>query len=1409
MSSILLLNCVLAWLFVTTGAITVSVDRADIKTPPTRSSMIANGWRPLTNSYEETIGTNVSPSSHLEKNVQVHPVLSKFQEHMAASEKLKPLRKGKPPVHEYNPPSILGSFTVFGHAATKARGETKTPSKHVGAATETREYTFLIPPPKDAYRFEVSQHRKPIVRDAGGYLGRQPPQAAAYVAAPSVHQQPLDTVRAATYIIKGFPSNRPYVPPYAMPQSLQPPRQPEKSAAPPFESLKVANSAKPYFQPPGADVPGDFGKQKIAGNGGDVYDRYQAQSHNAQVLSSASTGNFYSHVNHPANHHYKSTYERDPAFLVHESHEVSYVTPPGTYSAYSFRPSLPYETLLPPAVYSPPSTPASTTAVTRNPSKYGQTNDAAREHYNKQRPDPGTRNKQEKGGQTDLPNPRTTSTYYVSEQQEHTPPTWPKSKYPSDINEVLPKENPPGKFSQEVVNQNQITQGPKIVYHRPQNPFEPVAVYPPTPIPDYETPESISLKHFNEQQFLLQQQLLLRDRHRLAEQERQKLEIERQQQEELKKHQDELNPRLLAQRQKEEEEAARLAAESAKNQSREIVKISSEMPYPIQLAQFEPQVTTDGNILVSPPGIYNVEQLRLQPQIPQIPENQVNQNYQYQQYYQNGYQEQQVNYREPQTETRPYRPQKPSRDPQRRKKPSSIAHELSPTDPPSQPPETTVPLTLYAEEVPIQTTAAPEVQTTATAQRLRTRRPAAPGRRRKPIATTTEEPVTTSYAEEDFLKYNREDVQHNQHDSSRRRRIKPTQASYNEDGTSTEKRGNVRKRPASHRTKVSQDGESYDAQIGVTENAHESLNVYGQTTEIAPTSYDENNNQYATNQPSVSYGSGQLINQYYDYSSQQQQQQQQQNEGYREDQREDIIEVPEQVPEYLAEISRDNVDTRQPNVNVVTSIPLEELYVKTDGNYYDRATTDASTTATTATALTPTTTTTAAPQPVTQAPQIATSTSRSHKIRPLRYGNATRPRFSIKDYKSRMDYKTRIAQSGASTTETAPSSEALTRASHHTRQRTSSAKSQQAQPTGADNVRETTGRYKYVSRVNYRTTTSSPTSAARDHERYSEEGASSTTEKSRFVPKRRPVSGNVYRSRIATTTTSPTRSQINGEASQARQTARPENVYSSSVRRRPVMKSRLQKESNAATAYPDGKRQEELSTEMTAEETSFYSTASSNAGRFVGNEIVSEKGEAASFDGHPVKLGVQESKSQGEATVSRNEETRTAPTGGDATTTLGDEPERSGDLRVEKSPEVSSTDAGSSEDDAAARGEAQPGATETATKESEDARSKEEELFAKASQSVADLTSSASALYDKPGMFKAVSPESRLIASQFKITTDEPTLPIEAFFRSSRRGTDRKSGGSLAHLKRENFTNVGKKKLRGFLEAFYQPWSLR
>lgn len=50
------------------------------------------------------------------------------------------------------------------------------------------------------------------------------------------------------------------------------------------------------------------------------------------------------------------------------------------------------------------------------------------------------------------------------------------------------------------------------------------------------------------------------------------------------------------------------------------------------------------------------------------------------------------------------------------------------------------------------------------------------------------------------------------------------------------------------------------------------------------------------------------------------------------------------------------------------------------------------------------------------------------------------------------------------------------------------------------------------------------------------------------------------------------------------------------------------------------------------------------------------------------------------------------------------------------------------------------------------------------SQRVSDLTSSFKNEYDTPGLFKNVSPTSRRIPNHFTIATDDPRLPIEAFF---------------------------------------------
>lgn len=318
-------------------------------------------------------------------------------------------------------------------------------------------------------------------------------------------------------------------------------------------------------------------------------------------------------------------------------------------------------------------------------------------------------------------------------------------------------------------------------------------------------------------------------------------------------------------------------------------------------------------------------------------------------------------------------------------------------------------------------------------------------------------------------------------------------------------------------------------------------------------------------------------------------------------------------------------------------------------------------------------------------------------------------------------------------------------------------KSQQAQQPlqTSEGSKDTPGRYKYVSRMNYRTSSPNPLTP-KEPEFVSEDVVSSTTERSnRFVPKRRPISANVYRSRISGTTTSPSRSQsYNENESQAKpSTARPENVFSSSVRRRPVMKSRLQAQKESSTSvYPE--RKEVEATEMTAEETSFYSSVTTaGTTRLVANQIPIER-EEHSYTSVPTKLGDVESES-GSSFHLENE----GPVEPVASSTAKSVDEDQ--LRETGITELYST---ARNEETTAGGEDRP---ETTT--AFEVRSEEEELFAKASQSVADLTSSASALYDKPGMFKAVSPESRVVSSHFKITTDEPTLPIEAFFQELTR----------------------------------------
>lgn len=708
--------------------------------------MLVNGWRPLTASYDN-IGVNVSPSSNLDRSLApLHPVLGKLQEHMVASERLKPLRRSKPQQIEYSPPSILGSFAVFSHVSPKQRGQSPSSTDPKTLSTE-REYSFLIPPPKETLRFELESLKKIPIRDDEPYVR----------SSQFIPQAVKPDSRAPTYYIKPasystavhpFSQGRPFGNDYNAQQSLIPPRHPAKQ----FEGLKTSND-KPYFQPPNAEVSHGFNKENEKVNAEQGFNRYQPQ-HVSQVVNS----NYYNQINHPT-HYKQQAYERDPSFLVHESHEVSYATPS---SSLKFRP----------ATYHFENTdtyPSSTAPPRVEPNKYAQ-----QQSPSNARPD-GFKLYQSAVKNTEKIRPEThhihANGFYITDFQ--------KTRYTPDINEVLPKANQPAKFNQvSTTSSPYVTDhGTRVVYVRPelqqqyQSSIIPLNINQQPPEVEYETPESVSLKHFNEQQFLLQQQLIQQDRQRLREQEkRRQQELHRKQQEELNKRQQEI--KLLEQKQKEKqyleqlqtvqpdivkevsfrpiykqaypvEEQKKIPKEQYKvvHYEQQLPQVSSEPPFkPHKEDNLQKQVTVQKfEEVVTPAGTQPTTQEEFQPVI------------------------------------RPYRPQKPARDQTRKRKPTTPTYEPVPTEPPiPYNPETTEGLT----DIPIQTTMAPDITTLPVTERVivRTRRPGGPLRRRRPSSTTTtQEPNASSQEyDEEVAKYNSPEIQ----DFEKKKRVKPIASNH-------------------------------------------------------------------------------------------------------------------------------------------------------------------------------------------------------------------------------------------------------------------------------------------------------------------------------------------------------------------------------------------------------------------------------------------------------------------------------------------------------------------------------------------------------------------------------------------------------------------------------------------------------
>ncbi|KAJ8674599.1 hypothetical protein QAD02_005861 [Eretmocerus hayati] len=1212
--------------------------------------MFVNGWRPVTARYENSIGVNVSPAKSLERPIQapLHPVLGKLQEHMAASERLtQSTPQPRPKQTDYSvAPSLLGSFAVFS-SPVLSKHRLELPLHELKTLSTEREYSFLVPPPRDALRFEIeSALKKTPLNDPFGRSSQFIPQ--------SIKPDP----RVPTYYIKPASystSVNPYSPvshfvnaynPQPQPQSQQQQQQ--------QQAIKASNDAK------------QIAAQQNA------YNRFQ------QVPPQQ----YYNQVNHP-NQYKQSYYERNPGFLVHESHEVSYATPSSTfkYRPYQFEQAYPTSTAT-------PSRPDTT--------KYNQqqTPSSAR---------PIESFKQYKEIEKSPANP-----FYITDFQ--------KTRYTPDINEVLPKVNQPIKFSQ-TSTPNLGTTPPyrpdqqKVVYVRPelqqpqyQSSIIPLNINQRPPEVEYETPESISLKHFNEQQFLLQQQLIQQDRQRLREQEkRRQQELLRQQQDELQKRQQEI--KLLEQREKEKQRFEQQQQQQLQQQTvtpdivKEVPAYKPVLSYshPMPPAQEDQQriIPKDHFRYVHPhqQQVLYKEEVQTTPQAPFEPSKEVTIQ-KFEQVVTPASEFQSTTQEEFQPVIRPYRPQKPLRtDQPRRRKPTTIMYDPVPTEAPTFfSPETQEAST----GIPIQTTT-PELTTIppTTERIVRTRRPGGSAYRRRKPHTTTQEPSSSSQEYEDEVtRYNTPENQ----DFEKKKRVKP---STNSNSESSSERRPIRKRPIS-RVKGHKDSNEAD----LPERARTTSQPYREisATENYPAPFlkelyssDHSSNSDRGSESPQEVSTESIPTEYYETTVSS-------NQEYYEPTRGDFQEQYTQKED--GNSAFDHVFTRT-EVNFIESTsepptPLAPITLP----------------ATTTTVASTTTTTTEAPPAPTSRTTAQLASKATVRGRPARYGNATRPRFSIKDYQTRMEYKNKLAQ--ASSTETSVSSTASPpkRGFKAQQQR----QQQQQQSSESASSKEPSNRYKYnPSRTSFRASSTTQSSVGQADD--------STTERTRFTPKKRINSSNYYRARSTTP-----RSNQEGTGH--------ESSLNGPV---PVIRKRIP--GKLPRPHYSGSRTEAPESQSAAETGSFATTTTTMSNSASGS-ITNSTPEENELE--------PQSKPSDHSSIDLSDVTMDENVPVD---------EKENYPPVSEAQPLATTATKTTTTEAAIttlRGS--PVLTETTTSFDFD---HEQDLFAKASQSVADLTSSASALYDKPGMFKAVSPaaESRLISTHLRIPTDDATLPIEAVFQ--------------------------------------------
>ncbi|XP_015110700.1 uncharacterized protein LOC107036945 [Diachasma alloeum] len=409
-----------------------------------------NGWQPLVSS--DNVG-NVSPPS----NYAAYTI-SQFDSERVPSYKIsKQYRKSVDTIHQYDytPPSILGSFSIFGHSIPKNRKGDD--NKGYRESTNTNEYDFLVPPPRQ--RIESYQKMK-ISGDAYG--------------GPSHYRDTIYTPvnTQFTFISTGAASSSSAAAVKKLPGIIS--SRDQLSHNPLRQYPTAGESYKSHSHPT---------QSSWMQNLRDNIDTHHLNIFRQYPVHIEGGNNFYTQIGHPPE--FKSPYEvNNPSKTVVEQ-PTDYVTHhPG--NLYAVQPSSSQRN-----EFSSFITP--NTRYVEPPYSFDE-NSAGKQHW-------------EESEDSALDN-------YYNVRKKNTTPSWLISTSKNQLLDLLPKLNKPVQFNRP----NNATPHKAVVFvadNKLKAQIVREKIAPNIPKLRQETPESISLKHFNEQQFLLQQQLLERDRQKL------------------------------------------------------------------------------------------------------------------------------------------------------------------------------------------------------------------------------------------------------------------------------------------------------------------------------------------------------------------------------------------------------------------------------------------------------------------------------------------------------------------------------------------------------------------------------------------------------------------------------------------------------------------------------------------------------------------------------------------------------------------------------------------------------------------------------------------------------------------------------------------------------------------------------